>query len=495
MATNPFTQIPDLFNIMGEYIRQCSPEIIKNGTDPNCSSTLVRYPGQAYVLCSMCSTHKKVCYTEAPNIKQVYRINGYYGGLLIEPASTGPVVVINRLDISHDNTLPSVGVELTHPFMYPALVSAYLNDGIRTVVPIRHGLEVTNHTGLRVRLFCNGHAFVALFPCDGKVLAWGQSTGGVIPHTTTRILAESHVVDIYPHLYGFIARTREGRVITWGVRLRDGRIVGMEGSSPSPTTDLGLRSGVTDVFVNHEYSFVAYNATEKKLIAWGGEIGSHIPDHVHDRIRKEGVSTVVSVHTAFAALTQNGNVVVWGPHHRLCQTGDNFDELHDIEEIVACDMSFVAIRRGRKEIVICGPRAPPDEVHAEIKLHGVHSIYSNMGVTAIKLGNEQCMAWGRPIWNVAFGRTPPWFYTRSYTTSVFSAPGKIADIHHSPHGFIVVQHDGHMVYLMTPNPLSPDEEQFLQRMEAGRSACATTHSYTYDQFSKAMGSLTVEMLE
>lgn len=118
-----------------------------------------------------------------------------------------------------------------------------------------------------------------------------------------------------------------------------------------------------------------------------------------------------------------------------------------------------------------------------------------MGVTAIKLGNEQCMAWGRPIWNVAFGRTPPWFYTRSYTTSVFSAPGKIADIHHSPHGFIVVQHDGHMVYLMTPNPLSPDEEQFLQRMEAGRSACATTHSYTYDQFSKAMGSLTVEMLE
>ena len=457
----------ELSNGIIEYVGIRHPEVIANGHIYG--SALVRYPGRNYMVWSQVdkSDDEPILHChEAPEIKQVYSI-GTRGGLLIEARDGGPVIVTDRLNI------PGVYPTATE-LACPSIVSAYLNDGLTKVFNVRHGLEVTNRTGLRVQLYSNRSAFVALFPGDGKLLSWGDTQyGGSIPDETAGVLFVSHVVDIYPHVHGFLARTREGRVIMWG-------------QVPLPPSTEMLVWGISDVFTTHWGGFAAYNPTEKKMITWGRDAaGGAIPDSVQNTIHDDGgVFTVVATSGAFAALTNQGVVVTWG--HPLLGGSvaeDISEELRDVEQIISCNMSFIAIKRGGRGIVVWGAGRfhVPDELHMEVHEHGVQSVHSNPYGIAIKLGNNQCIAWR--VSNK---------YRHQVRQESFRPPeGRMVDIYDGPCGFMVVHQGGQITGLLNTVPAQV-YQPFLQWTRSERAELAHVHNYIHEQLSAAIQAPTIQ---
>jgi alpha-tubulin suppressor-like RCC1 family protein len=180
----------------------------------------------------------------------------------------------------------------------------------------------------------NSKAFAAI-KNDGSVVTWGsdayggnstvtsttweQNEAGISVQKVTNLKnvagdLQSGVVKIVPNKYAFAALKSDGSVVTWGRDWLGGNSESWwrwDGSDKQSVLK-NLQEGVAEIFSNYQ-SFAALKQ-DGSVVVWGHPWGGATSYDVSQKLQSD-VKTICSTRHAFAALKNDGSVVTWGGIH------------------------------------------------------------------------------------------------------------------------------------------------------------------------------------
>lgn len=263
----------------------------------------------------------------------------------------------------------------------------------------------------------NVYSFAALRSND-SIVTWGDGqNGGDATGTTTATnhslpdlnangvadLLESGVSEIYPGRWSFAVLKNDGSVVSWGARDFGGDQTGASGGgNTTPLSDLNS-NGIADLLESNVETIIpnyrAYAAlkSDQSVVAWGHQSQGGDPTRINGGnygylpdanvngvadLLESNVEKVFRTRGAFAALKQDGSLVVWGNADRggdptdLTGVGANVKTLADIDgnfiaDILESDVqnvfsnrdAFVAIKSGGQAVVWGGISRGGDPVN------------------------------------------------------------------------------------------------------------------------------------
>ena len=175
------------------------------------------------------------------------------------------------------------------------------NGGNQTVGGTSPSVASSLTSGV-VEIYTNEHALAAL-KSDGTVITWGfGSYGG-----SSTSVDLTNVVDIFSGKYAFAALKSNGSLVTWP----SSSIYG----GNSSTAASGLTSGVVSVnmAINGEVAAAAALKSDGSVVTWPttSPIGGN-SSAVTSSISSGVVVVYNDIHHTFAALKNNGSVIIWG---------------------------------------------------------------------------------------------------------------------------------------------------------------------------------------
>ena len=277
------------------------------------------------------------------------------------------------------------------------------------------------------RLFSTESAFAAL-KTDGSVVTWGDPENGGDSQQVFNDL-QSEVVDIYSNRSSFAALKEDGSIVTWG----DGDYGG--DSSHLSIDDL---DGVETIF-SGRLSFYA-RKVDGKLISWGGSdkiLGQEIGSKLINIFSDAGGDV--------AAILSDGAVTAWTENFGIWRVG-NFTEFTSVEDqlrsgvvdLAYTDLAFAALKEDGS-VVVWGSDSRGGDISnlASTLSSGVKEIFSNaFGFVALK-EDGSVVAWGQ---HDGHRDSPPGFHDvqEELRTGVKSIVPSI-------YGFAAIKEDGSTV--------------------------------------------------
>jgi len=288
-----------------------------------------------------------------------------------------------------------------------------------------------------VSIYSNVNAFAAL-KNDGTVIAWGNSQyGGVTSeynhsnntYTSVSSSLTSGVVSIYSNNYAFVALKNDGTIIVWG----NSRYGGVTSSyNPITTTYTSVASSLTSGVVSIYSNVNAFAALKNDgtVIAWGnsqfgGIASSYNPNTAtYTSVASgltSGVVSIYSTNNAFAALKNDGSVIVWG--------NSQFGGIASIYDWTINTYTSVA----------------------SSLTSGVVSIYSNVNAFAALKNDGSVILWGYGIYG---GHA--YIYTYTYNLVIYSETitlisiassltSGVVSIYSNYYAFAALKHNGSVI--------------------------------------------------
>jgi hypothetical protein len=200
---------------------------------------------------------------------------------------------------------------------------------------------------------------VAVHMENGRVATWGINTyGGDSTAVADRLV---DVVDVVARSFGFLALTRDGKVVTWG-----------RGPYPAYTgpPESVLSGNYIKIFSNR-LAFAALKGNGQ-LESWG-----------HNGMTKvvDDVASVVATSNAFAAMKENGHMESWGWDGMLSRRVGKRERA--VKSVVATDCSFALLKRSGKVICWAGADMPgrtPNDLTGELHFNVVSMGADPIGV-------------------------------------------------------------------------------------------------------------------
>mgnify|MGYP001103416930 CR=1 FL=1 len=201
-----------------------------------------------------------------------------------------------------------------------------------------------------IKSVTGSHGAFAAIKRDGTVVAWGEAEyGGVIPSSISSLLV--NIVEIVSTDNHFAARDEDGTVFIWGngEKAYDKRDVNKSGS----VTTLDSLQVLNHLERNDPYSSpydVNRNGSVTSLDVL--QITNYLA--LESPTYDSGFTDVKKIYSnryAFAFLTNNGKVFVWGDEDKGGDTGSRQSLLVNVDEIYSADDSFLAHLSDKKIIV------------------------------------------------------------------------------------------------------------------------------------------------
>lgn len=193
-------------------------------------------------------------------------------------------------------------------------------------------------------------AFAAI-KTDGTVVAWGDAAyGGVIPSSIKSLLV--NIVEIVSTDRHFAARDKDGEIFIWGNGeiAWDKRDVNQSGDVTAYDATI-IVNWIADLGFYHSAYDVDRSGTVTPLDA------SLVVGSISDGFQPPydsgftGVKKIYSNKHAFAFLTGENKVFVWGDFTKGGNTGINQQYLTNVKEIYNTDQAFLAHREDNKIVV------------------------------------------------------------------------------------------------------------------------------------------------
>ncbi|WP_299494384.1 Ig-like domain-containing protein [uncultured Shewanella sp.] len=253
---------------------------------------------------------------------------------------------------------------------------------------------------------------------DGSLVAWGVNTYGGDPQNIIAEVGQDAAV-IVASQSEFVVATDDGRVYLWGIfspRQLSNRIldidniytteqygfavVKMDGTVETlrgglnRTEEVKLLKDIDRVFSNkYMFAGITYDGAVEY---WGADfIVERYFNPVADRLT-QGVEVIVGTGEAFAALKNNGEVVVWGVPSFGGDASAVQDELNDIANVYANDSAFVAVKQDPTEPVIAwgNDNFGADVSAISASLTHVKHVYTTPNAFAALKTSGEVMCWG-----------------------------------------------------------------------------------------------------
>ena len=254
------------------------------------------------------------------------------------------------------------------------------------------------------------YAFAAL-KTDGTVVTWGSGPDGGDSNSVNaelRLATASAIVDIAGSDRAFAALTSTGSVVTWGDSQHGGS---------SELVRASLMSGVRKIYAA-DAAFAALTPTG--LIAWGNQATGGDATTVANAITGTvEYRTVQPSERAFAALTEDGQVVAWGDMLAGGDTTTVAIELgvgnHRVTNLYSTKRAFAALRDD-KSVITWGDASRGGDMTSVAGLLSsqVLRIYSTESAFAALKQDGTVIAWGSILEG---GAAPPMDNVRFIVTS------------------------------------------------------------------------------
>ena len=290
---------------------------------------------------------------------------------------------------------------------------------------------------------------------DGSVVVWGDQTYGgrlaivSLDHITLGYnfedldssLLSGGVSKIVASKNSFAALKDDGSVVTWGFDKSGGRKAIYRDHARTRIVDISLflESGVTDIFSNN-YAFAALK-DDGSLVVWGngnyGGDATWLESELGGLGSTSRVSAVFSTRMAFAALRADGRVITWGKSSS--EAGDSSSVSGElaggISTMVASNTAFAALNSSGG-LVTWGYH----DSHGDIYLHdnpvtsGVSRIFANFSAFAALKTDGSVVSWG-------------WGVDANTTIGAEELASGVTDIVGSPRGhqFAALKSDGSVI--------------------------------------------------
>ena len=319
-----------------------------------------------------------------------------------------------------------------------------------------------------------------LLRADGGAISWGNHTGMLENREDIRQKLKSGVKEIHGSDHGFAVLKNDGTVITWS----DGEEYGeIDSDSMISKIATPLSSGVERLF-SSSAGFAALTKNDA-VVSWHGGIDKKNKKTKGYKVPKLKAADVVDIqinigalgywtqngvigqsYRAWAALTKNGSVVVWGDEKSGGKIGSKRQGLADIVKLYSTDSAFAALKSDGSVFVWGNPHAggslsipwgrSPNPRFAQQNLGSdVKEIYSTDSAFAALKNDGTVVTWG----NARRGGNPG---------DVSSLLANVAEIASTMESFAALTKDGMVISwgegLQYPYPNAPvytDVEKLL----------------------------------
>ena len=301
--------------------------------------------------------------------------------------------------------------------------------------------------------YWNAGAFAAR-KSDGSVVVWGDATyGGRLAIVSLdknnawkfepleSSLLASGVSKIVASRKSFAALKDDGSVVTWGYEKYGGRKTIYRNRARTRIIDISLflKSGVVDIFAN-QGAFAALKE-DGSLVVWGSDGFGGDATWLESELGGVGstskVSKVFSTRMAFAALREDGRVITWGGS--TYDGGDSSavsDQLSGgITAMVATNSAFAALNADGG-LVSWGYHDSHGDIYLEAHpvTSGVSKIYANFSAFAALKTDGSVVSWG-------------WGVDANTTVGAAELASGVTDIVGSSRGhqFVALKNDGSVI--------------------------------------------------
>jgi alpha-tubulin suppressor-like RCC1 family protein len=235
---------------------------------------------------------------------------------------------------SHSLALTSDGTVLTWD------VSSYGAPGNGSPPGIYHPVAVDLPAGVRVTAIAAGGDQSLALTADGRVLAWGDDSGGQLGNGTSAnsssatpvpadLPARTRVTAIAAGGDFSLALTADGRVLAWGDNFYGQLGIGTTTNRSVPVlVHLPARTRVTAIAAGPDYGLALTSGG--RVFAWGDNNENELGDNSAcnsstpvpvDLPAGSRVTTISADYTHSLAMTSDGRLLGWGDNH-VGQVGD-----------------------------------------------------------------------------------------------------------------------------------------------------------------------------
>ncbi|WP_028773801.1 RCC1 domain-containing protein [Shewanella waksmanii] len=283
----------------------------------------------------------------------------------------------------------------------------------------------------------NGNAFVALH-ADGTITAWGNEHYGGNIHCgfPCRGVANEpkDVIQVASISDAFATVNGSGSVNFWGMENFD---VGYD----EIKRQLNNVSQIVTTSATNGGAFAAMKQ-DGTVVLWGAsDWGAHNGGQT-----LENISSITASYNngggAFAAIKLDGTVITWGNPYNGGDSGTVSGDLHDVISITATGSAFAALKRDGTVVVWGNEGSGGDASSVASELNDVVDIIASEAAFSALTGSGDVISWG----NKDYGGDPhcdDGFF--SFCTPASSELTNVIDIVTNGESFVAIKSDGSAV--------------------------------------------------